>query len=241
MGQALPPRPPFSAIAEQVRELLGADLSAVMRFDATANVGVVLGGSATGGVDLAGMTFDLESAPATAEVFRNGRPARVDAFSLADADPVVPTVWRFDLTGSVAALVKSPASGGGAVVAAFAGPQIAAGTELRLERFAYLASLAIANLHARETLEHRAATDPLTAIANHRTFHDRLRSEAERARRNGRDLSVVLPDLDHFKAINDTYGHQVGDRILKEVAQRLAAETREGDSSRGSAARSSRG
>ncbi len=219
----------FSAITEQVRELLGADVSAVMRFDATANVGVMLGGSATGGVDFAGMTFDLESATATAEVFRSGRPARVDAFSLADADPMVPTVQRFDLTGSVAAPIHVAGERWGAVAAAFAGPQIAAGTELRLERFAYLASLAIANLHDRETLERRAARDPLTAIANHRTFHDRLRSEAERARRNGRDLSVVLLDLDHFKTINDTYGHQVGDRILKEVAQRLAAETRDGE------------
>jgi diguanylate cyclase (GGDEF)-like protein len=78
-------------------------------------------------------------------------------------------------------------------------------------------------------LELRAATDPLTAIANHRTFHDRLRTEIERARRYDRQLSVVLLDLDDFKAINDTHGHQTGDRILVEVAQHLATQAREGE------------
>ena len=75
----------------------------------------------------------------------------------------------------------------------------------------------------------RAAIDPLTELANHRTFHERLRTEIQRARRHGRGLSLVLMDLDHFKRVNDQHGHQVGDRVLEHAAQVMSAETRTGD------------
>lgn len=75
----------------------------------------------------------------------------------------------------------------------------------------------------------RAAIDPLTGLANHRTFHERLRTEIQRARRHDRGLSLVLMDLDRFKRVNDEHGHQVGDRVLEHAARVLAAETRTGD------------
>ena len=85
---------------------------------------------------------------------------------------------------------------------------------------------ALENLAAAEE---RAAIDPLTGLANHRTFHERLRTELERARRHGRGLALVLMDLDHFKQVNDAHGHQVGDRVLEHAARVLAAETRTGE------------
>ena len=96
---------------------------------------------------------------------------------------------------------------------------------------ASIAELALANarLHGR-TLAHlaqaeqRAATDPLTGLANHRVFHERLREEAESARREARPLSLALFDLDHFAAVNALHGHEAGDRIIAEVAARLAGE-----------------
>ncbi|MCA1695631.1 MAG: GGDEF domain-containing protein, partial [Actinobacteria bacterium] len=190
---------------------------------------VMLGASASDGADLVGTTLDLQGATATAEVFRSGHPARVDALALTAEDPLSQTVQRMGLTGSVAAPIQIGGALWGAVGIAASEQHIAAGAELRLERFARLASLAITNLENLEALEHRAATDPLTGIANHRTFHDRLHVEVERARRYGRDLSVVLLDLDHFKSINDTHGHQTGDRILVQVAQRLTDEARVGE------------
>ena len=68
--------------------------------------------------------------------------------------------------------------------------------------------------------EERAAVNPLTGLANHRTFHERLRAEVEGARRRKRGLALVLMDLDHFKRVNDVHGHQVGDRVLQHAAQR---------------------
>ncbi|NTX31301.1 diguanylate cyclase [Burkholderia pyrrocinia] len=66
-----------------------------------------------------------------------------------------------------------------------------------------------------EKLEHLAATDPLTGAANRRQFIERVETEIARAKRNGAPFSLLSLDLDHFKAINDSYGHQAGDRVLQ--------------------------
>lgn len=74
-----------------------------------------------------------------------------------------------------------------------------------------------------------AASDPLTGLANHGEFHARLTEEVQRARRHGRDLSLVLMDLDHFKEVNDARGHQMGDAVLAETAARLGRLARGAD------------
>jgi diguanylate cyclase (GGDEF)-like protein/PAS domain S-box-containing protein len=75
-------------------------------------------------------------------------------------------------------------------------------------------------------LERLATHDPLTGLANHRVFHERLRAEAARASRNRQPLSLAILDLDHFKDINDQHGHLVGDSVLREMGQRLRDITR---------------
>ena len=71
-----------------------------------------------------------------------------------------------------------------------------------------------------------ATTDGLTGLHNQRAFHRRLSDEVERARRYGHPLSLVLLDLDGFKAINDLAGHPTGDRVLAEIAGRIEATIR---------------
>lgn len=78
-------------------------------------------------------------------------------------------------------------------------------------------------------LERLATHDPLTGLANHRLFHQRLADEMASAVRHGRPLSVAILDLDHFKAINDRHGHVVGDHTLVAVAQRLSTVVRDGE------------
>lgn len=68
-----------------------------------------------------------------------------------------------------------------------------------------------------------ADSDALTGLANRRAFEARLRRAVAHARETGKPLSLAFCDIDHFKQINDTHGHDVGDRILKFVAQRLAS------------------
>lgn len=78
-------------------------------------------------------------------------------------------------------------------------------------------------------LEVQAQTDPLTGLLNHGAFHERLAKEAERARRHGHPLALALLDVDDFKAINDTFGHPVGDRVLRDVAALLREHVRTSD------------
>lgn len=83
-------------------------------------------------------------------------------------------------------------------------------------------SLLLSLLSARRD----AAHDALTGLANRRGALDRLKSEVARARRSGNPLSVLMLDLDHFKAVNDTWGHAVGDKVLVETAGILRSELR---------------
>lgn len=84
-----------------------------------------------------------------------------------------------------------------------------------------------ASLSARsETLEHAALTDALTGMHNRRFFDDALREYIEEFRKIGKPIGLMVLDLDHFKAINDTHGHDVGDQVLKAVADCLLDMTR---------------
>jgi diguanylate cyclase (GGDEF)-like protein len=101
--------------------------------------------------------------------------------------------------------------------------------EKRIGRFAQLASVAVSNAHARERLATQALTDPLTGLANRRAFDQRLAGETERALRHERALSLMLVDVDRFKAINDRFGHATGDRVLVNLAGDLQSVMRTGD------------
>ena len=80
-----------------------------------------------------------------------------------------------------------------------------------LERFAAHGALALRNAWLLEQVQHLAATDSLTGLPNRETFRRALAQEVARAGRTGGEMSVLLLDLDHFKRINDTLGHQAGD------------------------------
>ncbi|MCX5682654.1 MAG: diguanylate cyclase [Planctomycetota bacterium] len=82
---------------------------------------------------------------------------------------------------------------------------------------------------ANEELARLAATDFLTGLMNRRQAAVLLEHELRRTRRSGKPLSVVFMDLDHFKAVNDTYGHEAGDEVLKHVADTMRSRLRAGD------------
>jgi len=112
----------------------------------------------------------------------------------------------------------------------------------RLVFLAAIATLALAGALARRLarpiaqvvgevahLSRQAQTDALTGLANRRSLAERLDEELARARANGTSVSFVIADIDDFKAINDTQGHQIGDRIIRDAARALAGSVRELD------------
>jgi diguanylate cyclase (GGDEF)-like protein len=82
---------------------------------------------------------------------------------------------------------------------------------------------------AEEKLKLQATTDALTGIANRRLFNSFLETEMRRAARHHLPLAVMIMDIDHFKQINDAYGHQVGDSVLVNLTQLVSGKIREHD------------
>jgi diguanylate cyclase (GGDEF)-like protein len=97
------------------------------------------------------------------------------------------------------------------------------------QHFGDVAAIAIDNARTRDELEHLAATDDLTGVANRRRFGQELGRELASAARYGRPLSLLLLDLDGFKNVNDSFGHDRGDEVLRTVAVLLRRHTRKCD------------
>jgi GAF domain-containing protein len=101
------------------------------------------------------------------------------------------------------------------------------------ERFAVTVAeqfaLALGNARLRESLRRQSVLDPLTGLFNRRHFDAALKRELARARRKNVPVSLVLVDIDHFKSVNDDYGHAVGDAVLRTIAQQLRQGIRVGD------------
>lgn len=83
--------------------------------------------------------------------------------------------------------------------------------------------------YAFEQIESLATLDPLTGLSNRRVFDERIAIEAKRSRRYGHPFGLIMLDLDHFKQINDRFGHENGDCALRQVAQELRTQAREED------------
>ncbi|MGO9319721.1 MAG: diguanylate cyclase [Solirubrobacteraceae bacterium] len=103
------------------------------------------------------------------------------------------------------------------------------GDTAALSAYAAHAAIALSNARLVDRLERQAAEDPLTGLANQRAFHHDCATAFSRAQRAGGELSIIMLDLDDFKAINDAHGHPYGDQILLGVADALRASIRQHD------------
>jgi diguanylate cyclase (GGDEF)-like protein len=218
----------FSLVAEEVARLLEMDAAMVCRF--AAEWATVVGAFGRGGAEV-GLTAPLTGEGVLATVSATRRAARVDSYralarQLGDESPPVPAGFR----AGVGVPIRVGSSVWGAVLAVQVEDRpIPPDAETRLLGFGDLIGLAIANADARRRLAEEATTDSLTGLANHRSFHERLQGSVSLNRRHRRPLSLVVLDIDFFKRVNDEHGHQAGDRVLVEVAERLLRQARSGE------------
>lgn len=98
-----------------------------------------------------------------------------------------------------------------------------------IRSFAGQASVAVDNVLLHQEAQRLSVTDGLTGLGNYRYFQQTLAREVDRAARFTRPLALLMLDLDRFKGVNDEHGHQVGDSVLTQVAERVRAEVREVD------------
>jgi diguanylate cyclase (GGDEF)-like protein len=129
---------------------------------------------------------------------------------------VLPLVAREEPIGTLIVAAKAPGAFGTSVRAT-------------LQALSNQLAVAMANARAVRQLEEMATTDGLTGCLNKRAFLDQIEQKLMAAERFGRKLSVIVTDLDHFKTVNDTYGHAAGDRVLQALGQVLKRVKRETD------------
>jgi diguanylate cyclase (GGDEF)-like protein len=89
--------------------------------------------------------------------------------------------------------------------------------------------LALAKLKLQEALQQQSVRDPLTGLFNRRYLEESLVRELHKAQRHGHNLGVLMVDLDHFKLVNDRYGHEAGDLVLREMGKVFGRQLRAGD------------
>ncbi len=107
--------------------------------------------------------------------------------------------------------------------------RIPTSTVQALSQAAMHTALAMRNARLLGEVERLATRDSLTGLANRRLFDESLQREAARSQRLGTPLSLLVLDVDHFKQVNDSYGHQTGDAVLREVADALVSNTKNFD------------
>jgi diguanylate cyclase (GGDEF)-like protein len=195
--------------------------------------GVYLGNAETGGVATAGHNVPdtwhgvtlAAGEGAGGKALATGRPFTTNDYQNEAAIPshdvmrdfrsavAVPMVWNDELKGALS-------------VGWTRLRRIDAEDVRTLEAIADLATAACCNAETYEEIQQAARTDALTGLLNHGAMQVRLREEIARARRDGTPLSCVILDLDDFKRVNDSRGHQAGDDLLRAVADLLRAELR---------------
>ena len=151
---------------------------------------------------------------------------------VSELDPA-PDAWLDALLPGARNLVVLPlAAEAGTVGALIVEHESRAGSRIErrlvntVERFAAHGALALRNAALLEEVRDLAANDPLTGLANRMTFADALDRELARAHRDGGEVTLVMIDVDHFKRLNDTRGHQAGDEVLRCTAATLREQQR---------------
>jgi diguanylate cyclase (GGDEF)-like protein len=181
-----------------------------------------------GGKDLIGQGYPVEGCQLCNLVAQHRRPLITE--SIRREDILIPMPEDFDIRSylGVPIVFQGHVTGLLALYSREAS-HFKAGDIRVAELFANQAAIALQNARLFQQMSTAAVTDTLTGLSNRRHFFSQAEKEFERARRYGRPLSLIMLDIDNFKAVNDTHGHLIGDQVLRVLAGAVSKTIRATD------------
>ncbi len=233
MNRAGAPDQVFLAVLESARQIAALDFCAVTLVNEEDGKRVHriarIAGATASGRSIEGRTF-ADNNGLVANVVRYGAP--LPGRELRSPDKQIIFDAEIQVRG-LSALKIFPLVAGdrilGTLVAGSKKRTIEPDVLRMLEVIAIQAAQAVLRAQLYEQMEKMATTDGLTGLLNHRSFQGKADEALAQARRYGRKCSLILTDIDHFKSVNDTYGHPTGDLVLKGVSRILREKARDTD------------
>jgi diguanylate cyclase (GGDEF)-like protein len=221
------------ALIEAVARIKPVDFLVVTMFDKAKNEHTIV--AARGAEKLAGSSFKSKAGGLVVTAIKNGHPLPYVPLSAQSVKSKLqlfsPKIPVPDLSSVKVFPLRDRGQPLGSLVIGSTVPNrdLTREEERMLETVTLHASRTLANAQMFQRMEMMATTDGLTGLVNHRRFKELLGEALARAKRFTRRVSVLMVDADHFKTINDTYGHPVGDLVLQRIAKILEKEARRTD------------
>lgn len=212
-------------VAVIVRDLFNVDSAAVVRFTGASSAEIVAMAPSMPATLSRRQIFAPTDESATARVAVTGRPVLI--LYRPEGGQAAKEMRAGGFQSTAAAPIRVSGSLWGALnLSSKSRTGVTEAMMERLAQFAELVEIAIGNTEARTDLEQQATTDALSGLPNRRSLERHLAEHVALAGHRGTRLSAVVLDIDHFKRVNDTHGHLMGDVVLAEVAARLRTVAR---------------
>lgn len=218
------------SLVDQARTAFGCDHAILFQVDPATMTMKGINGSGVSEQTVAGLQSAVgQPTPDLPPELLDGRPRIVEDASTSERESDVDMHRRYNVKSYIAIPVIARDSQLVGVLSCWETTRFRRYGDSELSIAAGLAGQASAAMQNAQLYEQTLAAsraDPLTGLMNRRAFRERLESEVERARRYGRDLSLIVIDVDLFKRVNDTFGHQAGDRTLIRIGELLQRNRR---------------